>query len=148
MNDLRITARIILLLSMAVWAGAIIGVSFIATPVKFQAPSLTVPVGLEVGRYTFRLFARVELWFLIVAIVTSAFARPQSITAVAIALVAVQLLLQRIWLLPVLDDRVSHILAGAPVTFATSHWLYAVFEAVKSALLIAATAIECRVWLR
>ncbi len=132
---------------MTVWAGAIVGVSFVATPVKFQAPSLSVPVGLEVGRYTFRLFARVELCFLIGLIVAAVFAQAQRITILTLAVVAVLLFLQRYWLLPVLDHRVTQILAGGPVSFATSHWVYAAFEAIKAALLIAAAAIEHRVQL-
>lgn len=140
MNDARGAARIFFLILAAVWAGAIIGVSFIATPVKFQAPSLSIPVGLEVGRYTFRLFARVELCFLIGLIVTATVARPQRITVFALAVVTTALLLERYWLLPVLDRRVSQILTGGAISFSASHWLYAAFEAVKAALLIAAAA--------
>lgn len=31
------------------WAGMLAGVSFLATPVKFEAASLSLPVALEVG---------------------------------------------------------------------------------------------------
>lgn len=123
---------------MALWAGAIIGLSFIATPVKFQAPDLTMPVGLEVGRYTFGLFSNMELGFLVVIAIAAGFARPQRITIVLLTVVAVQLLLQRWWLLPELDARVSQILAGGTVTFSPSHSTYAVFDGVKTVLLIAA----------
>ena len=148
MSDGRSTARIVLLILMPLWAGAIIGVSLIATPVKFQAPSLSMPVGLEVGRYTFRLFARVELCFLVGVVIAASLAQPRRLTVVAIALVAVQVLLQRYWLLPVLDRRVSQILAGGPPLFSTSHWVYAAFDAIKAALLIGAAAIEYSARLR
>ena len=148
MNDARGTARGIFLIVAAVWAGAIIGVSFIATPVKFQAPSLTIPVGLEIGRYTFRLFARVELVFLIALIVTAFLARPRRVTLVALAIVAAAVLLERHWLLPVLDARVSQILAGGAISFSSSHWVYAALEAVKAALLIAAAGTEYRYQVR
>jgi hypothetical protein len=127
---------------MALWAAAIIGLSFIATPVKFQAPHLTMPVALEIGRYTFRLFSNVELGFLLAIVAAAAFARPRRITIVMLAVVAVQLLLERWWLLPELDARVSRILAGGAVAFSSSHWVYAVFDGLKTVLLIAATAIE------
>ena len=43
--------------------GLLIGVSFLATPVKFRAASLDLPVALDVGRVTFELFSKVELGF-------------------------------------------------------------------------------------
>ena len=144
MNGGERTARVALPLLMAFWAGAIIGLSFIATPVKFQAPHLTMPVALEIGRYTFRLFSNVELVFLIAIVAVAAFARLRRITIVMLTVVAVQLFLERWWLLPELDARVSQILAGGSVTFSSSHWIYAVFDCVKAALLIAAAAIEYR----
>ena len=50
-----------------IWAGLILGVSFIATPVKFQAPHLTMPVALEVGKATFHLFNMIK-WGVIIAV--------------------------------------------------------------------------------
>jgi hypothetical protein len=129
-------ARIVISLLMALWAGAIIGLSFIATPVKFQAPHLTTPVALEVGRYTFGLFSNVELGFLIAIVIAAALAQPRRITVILLTAVAVQLLLERWWLLPELDARVSQILAGGAITFTSLHWIYATFDACKAALLI------------
>src|SRR5665648_1182454 len=50
----------------AVWIGMLVGVSFLATPAKFLAPSLTLPVALDVGRHTFSVFNRVEWAFSVV----------------------------------------------------------------------------------
>ncbi len=144
MSTLKITAQIAFVLLMALWAGIVIGVSLIATPVKFQAPSLTIPVGLEVGRYTFRLMGRLELCFLIAAIIAAGLAQPRLLSVVALALVIVEVVLQRYWLLPVLDGRVSEILAGGPISFSIHHWVYAVMEGLKATLLTTAAAIECR----
>ena len=144
MNDVRSTARIAFPILTAVWAGTIIGVSLIATPVKFQAPSLSMPVALEIGRYTFRLFTNLELGFLIAAIVIAWLARTRRITACVLAAVAIIVLLQRYWLLPELDRRVSQILAGSPVVFSHSHWMYAALDVFKPALLIAAAVLEYR----
>ncbi|HVW10306.1 MAG TPA: DUF4149 domain-containing protein [Bryobacteraceae bacterium] len=130
------TARLLLSLLMTLWAGAIIGLSFIATPLKFQAPHLTMPVALEVGRYTFGLFANVESGFLIASVVTAMIARPRRITVVAMGAVAAMLLSQRFWLLPELDGRVAQILAGGAITFSASHWIYAVFDGLKIILLL------------
>jgi hypothetical protein len=136
----RNAARLVLSLLTALWAGAIIGLSFIATPVKFQAPHLTMPVALEIGRYTFRLFSNVELGFLTATVIAALFARPRRATVVMLAMVAIQLLLERWWLLPELDARVAQILAGGAVTLTSSHWIYAVFDGLKAALLIGCAA--------
>ncbi|HEY3780328.1 MAG TPA: hypothetical protein VGL56_04535 [Fimbriimonadaceae bacterium] len=45
------------------WAGIIIGCTFIATPAKFQAPDLSLPVALEIGHVTFRWVGMVEAIF-------------------------------------------------------------------------------------
>lgn len=44
-----------------IWAGMVLGVSFLATPAKFLAKSLPRPVALDVGRQTFRTFGQVEI---------------------------------------------------------------------------------------
>src|SRR5690606_22365267 len=55
-----------------VWIGALLGVSFLATPVKFLAPSLTLPVALDVGRQTFHWYNRLELVFAALALASAA----------------------------------------------------------------------------
>jgi hypothetical protein len=129
---------------MALWAGAIIGLSFIATPVKFQAPDLTMPVALEVGRATFGLFSNVELGFLIAIAIAAVVARARGIVVAIAGIAGVLLLLERWWLLPELDARVSQILGGGAVTFAASHWIYAVFDVCKAGLLIVGAVIAMK----
>ena len=46
-----------------VWLGMILGVSFVATPLKFQAPSVTLPIGLDIGRLVFGVFNKIEIAF-------------------------------------------------------------------------------------
>ncbi len=144
---MKVTAGILLVVLMSVWAGIIIGVSLVATPAKFQAPSLTVPVGLDVGRYTFRLLMAIELCLLVAAIVIASVAQPHWVTVVAIALVVAMMLLQRYWLLPILDGRVTQILAGRILPSSIHHRVYAVMEALKAALLIAGAVLEYRLQL-
>ena len=58
------------------WLGILLGVSFLATTVKFQAPSLDLPTALDVGRVTFALLSKVE-WVLGGLLITAAFLSPQ-----------------------------------------------------------------------
>ncbi|HLH04560.1 MAG TPA: hypothetical protein VKX25_17470 [Bryobacteraceae bacterium] len=144
MNSIRHAARATLPILATLWAGTIIGVSFVATPAKFQAASLSLRAGVEVGRYTFQWFSALELVFSSVVVVAAILARTKARIAIMLAVAVIELLLQRYWLLPELDRRVSEILAGAPVVFSPLHWMYAALDASKAALLITASAMEYR----
>lgn len=117
------------------WLGMLLGVSFLATPVKFQAPWPDLPVALEVGRVTFAVFARVE-WGLAlllgIAVVPPRRPRAQILVAAVAILIVV---LQTLWLLPVLDVRVEAVIAGRPMPSSIHHLLYAGMEAVKASAL-------------
>lgn len=140
-------ARVFLILLMAVWAGIVIGVSLISTPVKFQAPLLTMQAGLDVGRYTFRLLSQIELWLVIVSLITLFVARPPRIVSGAVIAVAIIVLVQHNWLLPDLDARVARILAGQTVGPSSYHTIFAGLEVIKSLVLIAGAAAGCRPFL-
>lgn len=137
-------AAMTFLILITVWAGVIVGVSLIATPVKFQAPSLTLQTGVEIGRYTFRLLTRIELCFLIAALVAAAIAQPRGITIAVLVAIVIEMVLQRYCLLPVLDTRVAQVLAGRTPQFSIHHTVYAIMEALKAALLITGAVVEYR----
>ena len=132
----RCTAAVIVVALL--WAGMLIGVSWLATPVKFAAPSLTMPVALDVGRVTFHLFNRIE-WGLAILLLAGTFVHrargrlPLLFAAVTAALV----LLQTVWLLPVLDERVAVVIAGGTPPESMLHLWYILIEAVKLVLLLA-----------
>lgn len=113
------------------WLGLLVGVSFLATPVKFQAPSLDLPVALDVGRVTFALFNRVE-WamalILAFAALVSRFPRNWSLL---LGLVIILLALETFWLMPELNERVRTITAGETPTPSHHHTLYALMETGK-----------------
>ncbi len=138
---MRAEVRILFLILVSVWAGIIVGVSLIATPVKFQAPSLTLQTGLEIGRYTFRLLGRIDLSLLVLTLIAAAIAQPPKVVWMMLAIVIVILALQRFWLLPFLDNRVSEILAGAAPSFSIRHKIFAAMEAARAGILIATAAI-------
>lgn len=119
------------------WLGLVLGVSFLATPVKFQAPTLDLIAALDVGRVTFALFSKIE-WPLCATLIVAAAISPPlrrwSLTGATI--LAMLLFIQTIWLLPVLMERVSHIVAGATVSSTHHHLFYVLFEAAKALLLI------------
>lgn len=129
------------------WLGLLIGVSFIATPVKFTAPTLTLPVALDVGLVTFALFSKIE-WAIATLLIVNVFvARPSRIVEVAILLAGLIVLFQALYLLPVLDERIAAVVAGSPQPSSVHHEIYVWLEAAKVLLLatIAVLAIRAAV---
>lgn len=127
----------------ALWLGVLIGVSFLATPVKFQAQSLDLPTALDVGRVTFALATKVEwgLWGLLVA--ASAWGRVR-MGWLLVGLLGAILVAQSFWLLPILDERVAQIIAGQVVAATPHHLIYVVLEGLKAVLLILVVATGLR----
>ena len=118
------------------WLGALLGVSFLATPVKFQAPSLSLPIALEVGRVTFALFMRIE-WGLValVGLSIALGSRRRGRWPGWLLLVAL-LAVETFWLLPVLDARVGAVIAGGQIAGTSHHLLYVAAESAKAFLLL------------
>ena len=120
------------------WAGLVLGVSFLATPIKFQAASLTRPVALDVGRTTFHALAKAE-WLLTLVLVTALVLGGNGGAAAwicfggVVAIAAVQAL----YLIPRLDSRVEAVIAGTPMGPSHLHTAFAVIEGIKVGLLLA-----------
>jgi hypothetical protein len=116
------------------WAGVVIGCSFIATPAKFKAPSLNLPTALEVGRVTFRSLVVAELVLCFIGVVVLWRGRAmQPLFAGAIAVLAVQ------WLavMPLLNAHTDAVVQGRSPEGPPWHIAYVVLEAAKVLLLLA-----------
>ena len=112
-----------------IWIGLIIGVAFIAAPAKFQAPSLTLPVALEVGRAQFSWGAIAELILSALLLLSILIWRGVNwifaITAIAVFAV------QHIFIMPDLDARTLKIIAGETVPSSKLHIVYIILECLK-----------------
>jgi len=121
----------------AIWLGLLFGVSFIATPVKFAAPTLELGPALDVGRVTFALFGKIE-WgvagLLALAVFLAGFPR---FALAGLAVLITALALQSFWLLPALDVRVAAIMAGETLPGSYHHNAYGGLEIIKSVTLLA-----------
>ena len=129
--------NLLIVILSAVWIGAVVGVSLIATPVKFRAPSLTRPIALEVGKVTFALFTRIE-WamFLLLALPILLCVQELLMLIVLLSLLSI-VCAQSFWLLPVLAKRADAV-AADNVTLPKSrvHRLYVLAELGKLVLLM------------
>lgn len=116
---------------LLLWAGMILGISCLEAWVKFKAPSLRKPVGLDVGRTVFRAFHRVQWALLILIFVLSA----TTYLVIPIAL-CVLLALQTFWVFPKLCANVDLILKNETPRKNYYHLIYSCLEFAKLLLLL------------
>ena len=126
------------------WAGVLIGVSFLAAPAKFNAPSLSPPVAMDVGRQEFGLLNRVEIGLAIVTLALAASVRPRRVIWLPLAVAALVVAVQALWLLPLLDARALSIIQGETPQPAPWHMVYIVLEVTKLLALLVAGWLALR----
>ena len=115
----------------------LLGISFVEAPLKFQAPNVTLGLGLEIGRLIFFALNKFEIAFALILLIT--FWRDGNIGKFAVgsfAAIVVILVLQTVWLLPALDARAEQVISGAAAPFSMTHYYYIGFEVAKLLLLI------------
>ena len=129
-SDRGLTSPHLIIIVATLWTGMLLGVSFIATPAKFLAPSLTLPVALDVGRQTFHIFSRIEIGCVFLLALLVILTRRKTSIAVA-ALLSGIVAIETVWLLPALDARVATIIAGQAPPPSSLHAIYVALEAAK-----------------
>lgn len=122
-------------LLLLLWAGMVLGISFLESWVKFRAPTLTKSIGLDVGRTVFSFFHTVQIGLAFIIIFLTAFAKLSISTYMLIAFIILTLAIQTVIFLPRLNERVSIIIAGDKPPSSYVHMLYGVAEIVKFLLL-------------
>ena len=118
------------------WVGLTIGVSMLATPVRFTAESITRPVALDVGRVVFAALNKAELFALVLLlIVVRAAGRSRDLWAWC-SVLALIVVAQGVWLIPELAARTDIILAGGEPPPSRAHAIYSTLELAKIGLLL------------
>ena len=115
-----------------IWFGMVLTISFMEAPLKFQAPGVTLPLGLGIGRLVFFVLNKMEIVCGLLLIF--AFWRERSNTRLETATLGTALLillLETVWLLPVLDARAELVITGAEPPFSQMHLIYIAFDATK-----------------
>jgi len=129
--------RSIAVASVFIWVGFVCAISFMEAWLKFQAPGVTLGIGLGIGRLVFAALNKVE-WVLFLASAICLFpwkAEKRSVQVLLFVL-AVLLLAQTFWMLPALDARAALHIAGATVPPSNMHFCYVVAEVVKVVTLV------------
>lgn len=119
------------------WIGFVTGISFLEAPLKFQAPHITLALGLGIGRLVFAALNKVE-WVFAVALAFSLFRQGGSWGGKNLLFIIplLVLLVQTIWLLPALDARAELHIQGAPVPASFLHVYYVLAEVIKIGCLL------------
>jgi hypothetical protein len=125
------------LLMPSLWAGLLVGVSFIATPAMFRAQSLTLPVALDVGRATFARWNAIEWLLLGMMALAMVFTRPSVFAVASAGVLDILFLIQSMILLPALNNRVAAIIAGKRPPPASDRLLYITIDVLKLCILAA-----------
>lgn len=116
------------------WVGMILGIS-LESWVKFKTPSLTKPIGLDVGRTVFAAFHKVQFVLIIILIGCGLIISLSSWGWFFIGLIAFTLVLQDIWIFPILSKRVDIIMTNVKISKSYAHAVYGILEFVKLTLL-------------
>lgn len=122
-----------------IWIGCLLAISFMEAPLKFQAPSVTLSIGLEIGRIVFGVLNKMEWGFLILMALTLLIAASDKRSNFFMAGILLILLIQTFYLLPALDQWAEAIIAGIPNAPNNLHFLYVALEVVKLTLLATST---------
>ncbi len=119
-----------------IWFGMIAAISFVEAPLKFRAPNITLALGLGIGKIVFQTLNRIEIVFALIMLVSLLFVRPATNFAFYIfGIICVLLLLQTVWLLPLLNVRAEQVIAGTVAPHSNNHLIFIAFEVLKFILL-------------
>ncbi|SER55773.1 hypothetical protein [Pedobacter rhizosphaerae] len=113
------------------WAGLIAGISFLEAPLKFQAPGITIPLGLGIGQLVFQALNKIEIAFFLVLSCCMLGMNLKNYKGILYAILLAVMLFDTFWLLPLLDKRAILVLKGVSVKASYHHILYIIFESIK-----------------
>ena len=118
------------------WAGLLAGISFLEAPLKFQAPGITIPLGLGIGQLVFQALNKVEIVLAIIILACSLPVPLKNSRSILLFLVTILLMADTFWLLPLLDERAKLVLTGNAPIKSYHHILYIIIDTIKFLSLI------------
>ncbi|MFT6333459.1 MAG: hypothetical protein ACI86M_002850 [Saprospiraceae bacterium] len=139
------TIPIIIIAITFIWAGMLCGISFLEAPLKFQAPGITLPLGLGIGKLVFGALTKIEMPFSLFIIACLLLSKAQLKTWKLFLLPILIVALDNAWLMPILDNRIDMIMNGVTPPESNAHWWYVALELIKLiSLMIAGVLVTKR----
>lgn len=128
----------------AVWLGLIIAISFLEAPLKFQAPGITIELGLGIGRLVF--FAMNITVLVLAVLLTVSMIRPLASKLQWGLLIGlwVVLLTEVLVIRPPLNARTDALLAGQEIAGSLWHYFYIAADGTLFVLLISFIVVTAR----
>ena len=118
------------------WTGITIGVSMIATPVRFTAETITRPIALDVGRVVFAALNKAELAALVVLLIVVRVSGKATKYWGFCGVLALIVIAQSAWLTPELAERTQMIINGVEPPASYAHAIYSSLELLKIGMLL------------
>ena len=119
------------------WIGFICAISFMEAYLKFKAEGVTLSIGLAIGSLVFNALNKVEITLALGLIVFACRNKTYTLKHIQILLIPVLILiLQTLYLLPLLDERVQLIIQNQIPEQNRIHLIYIVLEVIKLLALI------------
>ncbi len=135
------TVSIIIIAITFIWAGMICGISFLEAPLKFQAPGITLPLGLGIGKLVFGALTKIEMTFSLFIITCLLLSKAQFKTWKLFVLPILIVIIDNALLMPILDARIDLILSGVNPPESSAHWWYIGLELIKLISLVFAGVV-------
>lgn len=134
------------LLLPAFLIGAIVAISFLEAPLKFQAPGITIPLGLGIGRLVFTaLNILTGVALAVLAVVSVRRPRAGRSSLVLLGAVWAVYLVEVAVIRPVLNRRSDLVIAGAEAPGTDwAHYAYIAADVTVLALLVALVVVTVR----
>ncbi len=127
------TKNLYIIAAVFLWIGFVGAISFMEAWLKFQEPTLTLSVGLGIGKIVFNALNKVELVLAIFILLTlyraskKIFLWRNLLFLIPLAI----LIFQTLILLPILDTRAIAIIENKPVPISNAHLYYIGLEVIK-----------------
>lgn len=120
------------------WMGFLLAISFMEAWLKFQAPGVTISIGLSIGKLVFGALNKVE-WLMILIIFVNFYVIRQRLWSyrnLTYFIATLMTALETFWGLPALDRIADQIMAGGVDTQPSLHIIYVMMEVIKLTALI------------
>lgn len=138
MNDLKQSlGSSIISPTLLIWFGAVIGVSFVATPAKFLIPELDLEIAIKIGRATFSVFFYLECFLAGLLALQLALCDNTRFTLIYISTLLALFTIQQGVIAPLVQANSDNLLLGNTGYSNNPHLVFIFTEIVKSIMLVA-----------